>query len=308
MTSKNYRNISPSQVALMAACGALILALGKLILFFFSGSLIIALSAWDSCMDVIVSLINRKIVHFARLDADHNHPYGHGRAESIAALGQGSLIVGGAIIVSTSSIKELWNVYYSLHDLSFTKFGISYFIFFLCCAAFSYLITIWLRHFGKFFNSPALLADSQHYHVDFLTNGFTAVSLAVIAYFKSPLLDPIFAFLFSLYIAFGGFQLVRSSVHELMDHDIPESVKKDVLKLIYQSADAIIDVHNFRGRKSGHRYFFDFHITLPTHYSFLEVHTIIDKIEAIITKKYDGDVVIHPDPESIREKHSHETR
>jgi len=66
------------RAAVYAAWGAGALALCKLILFFMTGSMVVALSAWDSTLDVFVSALNQKVIHFARQSPDSNHPYGHG--------------------------------------------------------------------------------------------------------------------------------------------------------------------------------------------------------------------------------------
>lgn len=287
------------RAALVAALCAAFLALAKLSLFFASGSLVIALSAWDSTMDVMVSLINRKVVKFSRLDADENHPYGHGRVESIAALGQGCLILGGGIVIIFSSIKQF---FYFHHQQNSIHTGINhwgYVAFFILATFFSYLISKWLYLNGKKLKSPALLADSDHYRVDFITNIASAVALSGVIIFKLEILDPLIASFFALYIIYSSIKLLRTSINELMDHDIPNEIKSSVVKLIHSADPHVIDVHKLRGRKAGHRYYFDCHVTLPSTLSFKEVHEIIENIEVVLEKSYDGDMVIHADPDII---------
>jgi ferrous-iron efflux pump FieF len=114
--------------AFFAAISAACLVVGKLGFFFFTGSLVVALSTWDSVMDVIVSLANRQVIQFARIDADHNHPYGHGRAESIAALAQGCIITGGAVAIIISSVKQLSHFF---NTNEFPKITTNWFLFLL---------------------------------------------------------------------------------------------------------------------------------------------------------------------------------
>ena len=288
------------KAALLAALGAVLLAIIKLSLFFVSGSLIIALSAWDSSMDAVVSLINRKIVKFSRRDADENHPYGHGRVESIAALGQGSLILGGGIAIIFSSIKQL--LYYANH-LNMPQQGPvnwGYVVFFLVATVFSYFIAKKLYLTGEKLRSPALLADSEHYRVDLVTNIASAVALTAVILFKEPILDPLIASVFAIYIIYGASKLLRTSINELMDHDIPNDVKVSVIKLIHSAHPQVIDVHKLRGRKAGPCYYFDCHVTLPSSLSFNEVHEIIERIEVVLENSYGGDMTIHADPDNIQ--------
>lgn len=290
---------SPKNAALFAVLCAASLALSKLVLFFLTGSFLIALSAWDSGMDMIVSFINRIIIKYARLNPDHNHPYGHGRAESIAALGQGALIIGGAVIIAISSIKhgiEFFKNQEALQNL----FSIWIVLFFLLAALLSYFITYFLIQSGEKHNSPALLADAEHYHTDAIINLGTAISILLIMYFQIPLIDPILAFLFALYISYKALLLIIKSIHELMDHDISEPIKERAKNIILGADSRIIDVHRLRGRKSGHCYLFDCHVTLPDDLSFQETHLIIETIEKILRDEFGGDAVAHADPSSAR--------
>lgn len=301
MTSKKkgFFHSKAQNAAFFAAIGAIILAIGKLGIFFMTGSLVVALSTWDSAMDVIVSLANRQIIQFARIDADDNHPYGHGRAESIAALTQGCIITGGAVAIIFSGIKQLY-YFWQTQDFPQNHSNGWVVVFFVFAAFISLAITYGLKRSGKKLHSPALLADAEHYKVDFITNICSGVSVFLVLVLQYPLLDPILAVLFSVYIIFGASKLIISSVHELMDHDLSEEIKTKALSLIQNSDSRIIDIHNFRGRKSGHRYFFDLHVTLPDELSFHDVHMIIEKIEKSVQSEFDGDVVAHADPFSIR--------
>jgi ferrous-iron efflux pump FieF len=289
------------RAALIAAFCAAVLALGKLILFLLTGSLVVALSAWDSTMDMIVSLVNRKIVKFSRLDADYNHPYGHGRVESIAALGQGCLIIGGAIGIIVSSVRQIYDSYEGSNSVNFQADWrqVAFFIF---AAGVSFFVTKMLKANGNKLNSPALLADSEHYKVDLVTNIASGLAIMVVMTVGNPILDPIIAFAFSLYIIYGAFGLIKTSINELMDHDISEEIKLKAQIKVKETDFRIIDVHRFRGRKSGHKFFFDFHVTLPDSLPFSEVHLIIEKIENALAVEFDGDVIVHADPSSVRLK------
>ncbi|MES2614379.1 MAG: cation diffusion facilitator family transporter [Bdellovibrionota bacterium] len=287
------------RAALLAAIGAAFLAIIKLALFFATGSLIIALSAWDSTMDTVVSLINRKVVKFSRLDADDNHPYGHGRVESIAALGQGCLILGGALVIIFTSVKQIYLDSQHTNILPQSVESWWTVVFFIFATVFSYFITKYLYSTGKKLNSPALLADSEHYRVDFITNIASAVALSAVIIFKIPILDSFIASFFALYIIYGAFKLLRTSINELMDHDISVDIKRDVIALIHSTSSNVIDVHKLRGRKVGPRYYFDCHVTLPHTLSFNEMHEVVEKIEFSLKDFYGGDMTIHADPDNV---------
>ena len=303
MTSPALLNSSliARRAARVAISVSAILALSKLFLYFATGLHVIALSAWDSMLDVVISFANGKVIHYSRSGADHDHPYGHGRAESLAALGQGCLIIGGGLGISASSIRILVDLVTGQPvDPVQSSWGLV--IFFICAAMGSLFLTQYLKNVGRRLQSPALLGDAAHYQVDVLTNIATAVAIGLVVFWRSPWVDPIVSLLFVLYIFKGAWGLIRTSIDELMDKDIGADIKKEVEAKILAADPRIIDVHNMRGRKVGYQYFFDFHVTLPDNLSFVEVHDLVEILEKKIDKNFQAEVMIHADPASIRLK------
>lgn len=287
------------RAAIFAAVGAAVLALCKLVLFFMTGSMVVALSAWDSTLDVFVSSLNQKVIHYARQEPDSNHPYGHGKAESMAALAQGALILGGAGLIMFSSAQKLWESLHGQTQLFAHTWPTA--AFFIFAALASTIITKGLRRASLKYNSPALAADSEHYRTDVIANLASALSVAAIAVTGKAWLDPLLAGVFAVNIGWGGYKLLSNSINELLDHDLPIRLKEEVLEVIASCNQNIIDVHNFRGRRSGHKYFFDFHVTLPSHLDFRTVHDITENVEKQIEERFDADVVVHADPAELTE-------
>ena len=288
--------------ASLAALLAALLAAAKLGLFAWTGSLIVALSAWDSAMDVVVSFFNQKIIKYARQSADDDHPYGHGKAESIASMGQGALILGGAAVIFGTSLQQLgrhWNGTAEVIRSSWWTSG-----FFVLAGLLSSFIAWNLERNSKKFNSPALHADSLHYQTDVWVNASSALGVGLVLLTDHAWLDPLLACGFALYISRSGLGLMRTSIQELMDQRIEDAVRTHVLSLIENTDPRIVDIHNFRGRKSGHRYFFDFHVTLPSSLNFPDSHDLTERIEETVLAHYDADVVVHTDPDHLPMAHN----
>ena len=286
---------APERAAAAAAAAAAVLAISKVALYWYTGSLVVAVSAMDSSMDVVVSLLNRRALIIARQSPDAEHPYGHGKAESIAALGQGALLIGASAAIVVAAIETLYRILKGerqpIIESWFTV------LFFLGAALVSMAITYWLDRHAKIHNSPALKGDAAHYQSDVYANLGSAAGLTSIFLTKALWLDPILAALFAAKIAHSGIDLLRTSVHELMDHDVSDEVKKRVEAYARGLYPSIVDIHAFRGRRSGQHYLFDFHVTLPKHLSFLDVHEIVDELEEKISIEFKADTVIHADPD-----------
>jgi cation diffusion facilitator family transporter len=285
---------TPETASAIAAAAAGVLAVSKIMLYWYTGSLIVAVSAVDSAMDVVVSLLNRKALIFARQRPDEDHPYGHGKAESMAALGQGALLIGASLAIVGSAVENL----YRLVKAGAAEPQSSWFtvLFFLGAALVSVGITLWLRLSARRHHSPALIGDAAHYQSDVYTNVGSAAGLTAIYLTGINALDPIIAAAFACKIAWSGLGLIRTSVDELMDHDVSPELKETVESHARQICPQLIDIHKFRGRRSGHRYLFDFHVSLPSKLSFVEVHEIVEAIEEGITERFNADTVIHADP------------
>jgi ferrous-iron efflux pump FieF len=286
--------LKAEDAAFIAASSALLLALTKAGLFFWTGSLVVAVSAWDSCMDFVVSMVNRKTLAFARLVPDAGHPYGHGKAESIAGLGQGALLMGGAVTIAVAALESIWRSSSSPVEITGTIWFTV--LFFLAAALASLGITTLLDRYGAIHNSPALKADAEHYRGDVFANLGSAAGLTLVSLTEISWMDPALAALFALKIAHSGYTLMRQSVHELMDHDIGQETKNTVELFARQIVPEIIDLHRFRGRQSGPRLLIDFHVTLPSTLSFSDVHQHVEDLEEALKREFNADVVIHADP------------
>ena len=130
------------RAAAVAVAVALVLAATKLSFFLLSGSLVIALSAWDSAADAVVSFVNRVVLKYARQDADEEHPYGHGKAESLAAVAQGAVIMSGGIMIFVASINTLVAIANGKTNISTPSWSSA--LFFVGAAVASGALTWWL--------------------------------------------------------------------------------------------------------------------------------------------------------------------
>ncbi len=281
-----------NKVALFAVYISLCLAFIKFILFYLTGSYIIALSALDSLSDAGISLVNKFVIKYARKDFDDTHPYGRGKAENLASLAQSAWISAGVIGIIIVSIKNIFNnntVNMSYHFI----------LFFIISSLISFFVSRKLKHAGEKCNSPALIADSEHYKSDVFVNLGSGLGILLVIFIKYSFIDSLIAIIFAIFTAINALTLFKLSLQELMDKDISDDIKKEALEIIMSCSEHIVDIHNFRGRKSGHRIFFDFHMTLNTHLSFMDVHSIVEKVENKLKYIYKGDVIIHSDPDTL---------
>ena len=95
---------------IIAATASLGLACLKLLAFSLTGSMIVLSSFFDSTVDSVVSLINHQVFKYARIEADDDHPFGHGGAEVVAAAVQGAIIlILGLYVMYESGLRLLYS-------------------------------------------------------------------------------------------------------------------------------------------------------------------------------------------------------
>jgi divalent metal cation (Fe/Co/Zn/Cd) transporter len=84
---------------------------------------------------------------------------------------------------------------------------------------------------------------------------------------------------------------------DILDAELPEEVRNEVLRLVNEHQGEILDIHKLRTRRAGSQKLMDFHLTVCKHLTVQEAHDLADHLEAAITKKIRGaNVTIHVEP------------
>ena len=248
------------------------LATLKLVTGLATGSLAVLSSAVDSLLDILMSGVNYLGIRQAEQPADTSHPFGHGKFETVAALVQSLLIAlsGGWLIFE--SIRRL------LRGAALIRLGEGMAVL-LLAAAVSWVLTRYLRRVARETDSSALQADALHFAMDVYTNLALVAGLGAIALFDLPWLDPVLSLLVALYILSEALKLIRHSMREVLDEQLPETIRREVEQLIRAHQDHLLDFHNLRTRRAGSQKIMDFHLTVCKHLSVEEAHAIADHLE-----------------------------
>ncbi|HXV22113.1 MAG TPA: cation diffusion facilitator family transporter [Desulfuromonadales bacterium] len=272
-------------IATAAALATLKLATGLA-----TGSLAVISSAIDSLIDILMSGVNYLGIRQADQPADSRHPFGHGKFETMATLTQSLLIAlsGGWIIFE--SVRRL------LQGAALARLGEGMAVL-LLSATVSWVLARFLRRVARETDSSALQADALHFAMDVYTNLALVIGLGAITFFDLPWLDPVLSLLVALYILYEAIRLVRHSLRDVLDEQLPETIRKEVEQLIRAHHEHLLDFHNLRTRRAGSQKIMDFHLTVCKHLSVEEAHAIADHLEKRIKQQIPGaDVTIHIEP------------
>ena len=254
---------------------ALLLIALKALVWYMSGSVSLLASLIDSLMDAGASLINLIAVAYALTPPDKGHRYGHGKAEALAGLAQSVFIAGSALLVLYQGIDRLRNP----QPLDAAWYGVA--VMLLSIIATLLLLRFQARVIRRT-GSTAIRADALHYRSDLLMNGSIIVAL-LLAHYGIPGADALFGIAIALVIGFSAVRIGQDAVQILMDHELPDEVRKEALALA-RAVPGVIDVHDLRTRQSGQQWFMQLHLELPGELPLSEAHALEEQVRLAIQK------------------------
>ena len=276
--------IAAARLSIFTALG---LAILKLITGILTGSLAVLTSAIDSLLDILMSGINLMAIHHAEQPADEQHPYGHGKFESLATIFQALIIAASGCWIIYEAIQRM------IEASPIKQTGIGIIVMSISTVA-SIMISRHLRKVAKETDSSALEADSLHFSMDVYTNLALLVGLILISRFNLPWLDPVMSLMVAIYILIESLRLLRQAMRDILDEQLPEAVRHEIESLINDHKHELFGYHNLRTRRAGSQKLIDFHLTVCKHLSVEEAHDITDYIEKKIGDEIIGtDVTIH---------------
>ncbi|HVI99352.1 MAG TPA: cation diffusion facilitator family transporter [Sphingomonas sp.] len=292
MTENERRRLLPFAVrAALASVGmACFLLLLKGFAAWHTGSVAMLGSLADTALDLLASLVTLYGVRLAATPADHDHRFGHGKAEALAALFQVGLITASAIGIAWRAIEALTSPV-ETHDAEF-GIGVS------LVAIAATLVLLWYqRSVIRKTGSVAILADNVHYQSDVLLNGSVILALALDQFFGLPAADPIFGIAIAAWLLWGAFQASSTAIDHLMDKEWSEKDRAGFMEVAARQP-GIKGIHDFRTRRAGTHDFAQFHMEVARDLTVEQAHDIVESVEKALKKAFPKvEVLIHVDPE-----------
>lgn len=283
--------MTKKQAALLSIISNTTLLSMKIIVGTITNSISIISEAVHSSIDLIASFVAFVSIKEAVKPADEDHPYGHGKYESISGFFEGILIFFAAGIIVYESIKRI------IEGSDIEHVGIGTIIMFVS-GGINLILSVVLFNISKKESSLALKADALHLSTDTLTSAGVGIGLLVINFTNLTIIDPIIAILVALLIVKASINLVKETIQELSDQSLPENEINEI-KNIISSNPNIIDFHKLRTRKIGKQREIDFHIVLENNMKLEKAHKISHAISDKILEKFPNSVVtIHIEPEN----------
>ena len=293
-SSDNKENAREKKIYRVTATGSvvnLLLLILKFIAGIFGHSSAMPADAIHSLSEFVTDIIVIAFVRLSGRTIDSQHEYGYGKYETLA-----TVII--SIMLTCVAIGIFWNGAYEIY--SYCNGGVieSPSMIALIAAVVSIASKEWLFRYtvkkGSQLNSEAVVANAWHHRSDALSSVGTAIGIggAIILGEHWRVLDPLAAIFVSLLIIRMAFKLLHSSLNELLERSLPDSVENEIRKVI-TSFQGVSDPHNLRTRRIGNYYSIDVHIRMDGDISLRKAHETATAIEKKLKGKFGANTIIN---------------
>jgi cation diffusion facilitator family transporter len=276
-----------------------LLTLGKLYGGLVAGSVSILSDAIDSAMDLLASWIAYISVRVSDRPADEEHPYGHGKVESLSGMAEAFLIFGAAGYIIYEAIHKLLS-----HAGPFrVDIGIGVM---MTSAGMNGVLAYHLFRVARQTESPALKADAEHFRTNLYQSLGVLLGLVMVRWTGIRLIDPITALVVAALVIRAAWQLFYDSLALLMDTRLPEH-ELQVVRRVLESEPEVLGYHKLRSRKSGSSRHIDAHVQMDDTLSLLHAHELTERLEDRIRAELPNvEVTLHTEPYHAEQHHQFE--
>ena len=210
-----------------------LLAIIKIVTGILGNSYALIADGIESTTDIISSLVVWTGLRISAIPADADHPYGHGKAESVAGMFVALALLGAAILIAVQSVREIitphhapaWFTLLVLAVVIATKESLFRFVF----------------KVGRELTSTAVKGDAWHHRSDAITSAaaFVGIAIALIGGKGYESADDWAALLACLIILFNGYRIFRAALDEIMDAAVPDAFQTQVREMAAAVPDVV---------------------------------------------------------------------
>jgi len=289
--TNNPRYLEVRKVTLIGSVVDLLLGVAKILVGWLAHSQALIADGLHSLSDLATDFVVLYAAKHSHREADEDHPYGHGRIETLTTVGLGITLIVVAFGIGYDATRRM-----NEPDLLLAPGMLALGVAFVSVIA-KEIIYRYTRNAAVKLRSNMLMANAWHSRSDAISSIVVVIGVggAMLGY---PYLDAVAAIAVAVMIAKIGFDLVRASTKELIDTALePEVV--DAIRKEISRVEGVRALHMLRSRRSGGDALVDLHVQVDPCISVSEGHQIGDTVRRRLLKQIDEvtDVTVHIDPE-----------
>jgi len=279
------------RMSVLAIAVSIVLATVKLAAGVIGHSFALIADGVESTLDIVSASVVWGGLRIAATPPDENHPYGHGKAESMAAIMVAVILLGAAVFLAIQSVAEIIAPHRA--PAPFTL------VVLVAVVITKELLYVRMSRVSKSVDSTSLRADAWHHRSDSLTSAaaFIGISLSLILGEGFESLDAWAALFACGIITFNGFKILRTAMSEAMDRAAPRELRAR----IRETAASVLGVEGIDKcltRKSGPYWLVDIHVMVDGNLPVSEGHEIGHDVKRTLLQSDLGvlDVLVHIEP------------
>jgi cation diffusion facilitator family transporter len=271
----------------------------KSLAYWLTGSVGLLSDAVESLVNLVAAALALGMLTWAARPPDEDHLYGHSKAEYLASVVEGTLILLAAIAIIVAAVPRLIRP----QPLEQAALGLA-----ICAlaSAVNFGVARVLLSAGKEHRSITLEADAHHLLTDVWTSVGVIGGVAAVTLTGWERLDPLVAIAVAVNIVWSGYRLVHRSILGLMDAALPAEDHQRIEEVLDRYQADGIRFHALRTRQAAARRFVSVHVLVPGQWTVQQGHELLERIEADLRKALtDLHVATHlepvEDPASMRD-------
>ncbi|MEQ1911379.1 MAG: cation diffusion facilitator family transporter [Vicinamibacterales bacterium] len=286
MSSERYAGVA--RVLTRVLLLNLVVALAKIGFGYASGAISILSDGFHSLTDAASNVVGLVGVFAARRPPDDDHPYGHRKYETVAAVG----VVGFLALVMFEVLRNAFNHLSGRsapHDISLAAFVVM-----VVTVAINLFVVRYESAAAERLGSEVLLADALQTRGDVWSSLTVIVALAG-ARAGVPILDPLAALVVAGFIGHAGYQIGLTTTKILSDRIVMSEAD---IEAVVRGVEGVVGCHQIRTRGTSDHVFLDLHVWLPADMRLMDAHDISHVVKDRLMTHYPQivDAVIHLEP------------
>lgn len=280
------------QVAVISIAASTALAALKIYTGVLWGSTALTADGFESASDIVASLVVLGGMSKAKRAPDANHPYGYGRAESLAGRTVATILIVFAVLIAIKSVRAMFDPGDAPPLIALAPLAVSF--------AAKGVLAAWKRRLGQRLGSTSLKADAANDLVDMLSATVAGIGIACAALAPGSLAfaDPLGGLAVGAIIFLIGYRIYRETSRELMDA-MPDTEFVGCVRRAAMSVPGVRDVEKIAGRKAGMDHFFDLHLWVDPMMPVADAHFLGHQVQDAIMAACPSvrQVLVHVEPD-----------
>ncbi len=252
-----------------------------------TGSIALIADAWHTLTDSVSSVIVLIGGKISRKPADDDHPFGHGRAEHIAAV-----IIG--VLLAIVAFDFILNAIEKFSSRKQTTFGTIAWVVTIISIVVKELLAQYALWGFKKTNSSILKADGWHHRTDALSSVVILVGIAIGKFFWFT--DAVLGFIVAIMIAYASYEILSKEIKSLLGESPSDELLLEISEKVQRKFELPLHIHHIHMHNYGHHTEMSCHIKLPPEMSLEQTHDICTKIEKEVKTEFGYVATIHPEP------------